>query len=294
MSKKILIDSNFKIVQNKDISDEYGFLKDCNENYKDIYDFMPIYDLNKKNQVIFLLHDLLDHIYYNDSFMTIINELLAVLINAKRSQGYLFDYSRQYRDFKEIHISEISNLFFNYLDWANNSNITINRIKDDIKTFEKRLSKLKKASINGIREDYKNYNSCLFQSIINNLKNELNDQIEYYSNNNDIEIETLQDYKKEFLNFLYHLEYLSYLLNDFYYERCSSLDCRQISEDLIYKIHDIINDNLDIFDNEYLQYIQNMNIKIYTDYDFKITVKYNLYNYRLERDILKTKVFKSY
>lgn len=294
MKRKILIDSNFRVVQNIDISDDYGFLKDCNDNYEDISDFIPISDLYKKSQVIFLLHDLLDHVYYNDSFMTIINELLAVLVNANRSQGYLFDYSRQYRDFKDIHISEISNLFLNYLDWGNNSSITIDQIKKDIKTFEKKISKLKKVSIIGLRQDYKDYNSNLFKSIINDLKIDLDKQIEYYFNSNEIELQTLQDYKIEFLNFLYHLEYLSYLLNDYYYERSKYLDCRQVSEDLIYKIHNIFLENMDIFDNDNLQYIENMNIKIYSDYDFKITVKYNQYNYRLGREIKKRKVIKSY
>lgn len=287
MNKKILIKSEFIIVANDDISDNKGLLKKANSNYRDIYDFMPIDTLNNDNNVRFLLHDILDHVVLNKSFMTILNETLALLVNNYRSQFYHLSSNFYYRSHREIHISEINKLFRNFLDNNFNEVIHINDLKKEIKKYERLLVKSKKIRIKILRKGYKESKNMYINDVFLSLKEVLSD----YENYNNISSDILNDLFLHYKSFYRIADYLAYLVNEFYYEQCNFLDCRQISEEVFYKLKNMIDENKYLFDD--IQYFDKFIFTLYNDYSFKINIHLIDYSNKFDREIIKKYCLKS-
>lgn len=288
MNKKILIKNEFLIVLNDSISDQKGLLKKANDKYLDISDFMPIDSLNNDNSIRFLLHDILDHVILNNSFMTILNETLALLVNNYRSGFYSLNNKHIYRSHKDVHISEINELFRQFLDNNSNETIHINDIRDEIKKYEKLLTKGGKRTIKNIRSDYKAYKSRYIKYAIGSLQEVLN---EYKESNTDISENILNDLLLHYKTFYKISDYLAYLVNEFYYERSNYSDSRIVSEELFYTLKNIIDDNKSIFNS--IEYFDKFIFTIYNDYSFKISIHMMEYSDKLDKEIIKKYCLKS-
>jgi len=288
MNKKILIKNEFLIVSNDNISEEKGLLKKANKNYLDISDFMPIYNVNNDNNIRFLLHDILDHVILNNSFMTILNETLALLVNNYRSDFYSLNNKYNYRSHKDIHISEINELFRQFLDNNSNETIHINDIRDEIKKYEKLLTKGGKRTIKNIRSNYKAYKSQYIDEVINSLNEILS---EYKESNTDVSDNILNALLLHYKSFYKISDYLAYLANEFYYEQCNYLDSRIFSEELFYTLKNMINDNKSIFDS--IEYFDKFIFTLYNDYSFKISIHILDYSNKLDKHVIKKYCLKS-
>ena len=205
----------------------------------------------------FFEHDIFDHVF-DFEYGSILNEIIALSITYKRRSDIDNNMFR----------ADFISLFETYLDYGNNSNIDFNFLKECIKNHEK-LTDIS-------RKDYKDFYLPDLQDKIQYFKEFTQSMIISYSKDNDIDIKYLIKKRKEFINYMIHCDYFSFILYNMYYSKIKYTDSLRLNMIEFFKefFQEVKNYN---YDNLLLD---NSEIAITLDNDMNFNIKLVINEYR--------------